>query len=75
MTSTKNRFDLNELAGAFGDLGTLIPFVAEHCRRAVFCWTYRFDTAVIEREHPAVVIQEIVERQLLEPVPARLAPR
>jgi predicted benzoate:H+ symporter BenE len=27
---TKNRFDLNELAGAFGDLGTLIPFVAAY---------------------------------------------
>jgi len=30
VTSTKNRFDLNELAGAFGDLGTLIPFVAAY---------------------------------------------
>ena len=28
MTTTNNRFDLNELAGAFGDLGTLIPFAA-----------------------------------------------
>lgn len=27
MPATKNRFDLPELAGAFGDLGTLIPFV------------------------------------------------
>jgi predicted benzoate:H+ symporter BenE len=27
---TRNRFDLNELAGAFGDLGTLIPFVAAY---------------------------------------------
>lgn len=31
MTSTQsNRFDLAELAGAFGDLGTLIPFVAAY---------------------------------------------
>ncbi len=29
-TPTKNRFDLHELAGAFGDLGTLIPFVAAY---------------------------------------------
>jgi len=29
-TATKNRFDLHELAGAFGDLGTLIPFVATY---------------------------------------------
>lgn len=27
---TKNRFDLSELAGAFGDLGTLIPFIAAY---------------------------------------------
>lgn len=30
MTHARNRFDLNELAGAFGDLGTLIPFVAAY---------------------------------------------
>lgn len=30
MSQAKNRFDLNELAGAFGDLGTLIPFVAAY---------------------------------------------
>ncbi len=30
MSDTKNRYDLAELAGAFGDLGTLIPFVAAY---------------------------------------------
>ncbi|MBI4754012.1 MAG: sulfate transporter [Betaproteobacteria bacterium] len=30
MGQTKNRYDLTELAGAFGDLGTLIPFVAAY---------------------------------------------
>ncbi len=30
MRDAKNRFDLSELAGAFGDLGTLIPFVAAY---------------------------------------------
>lgn len=30
MSQPKNRFDLPELAGAFGDLGTLIPFVAAY---------------------------------------------
>ena len=30
MTQAKNRFDLHELAGAFGDLGTLIPFVVAY---------------------------------------------
>ena len=30
MASTKNRYDWQELAGAFGDLGTLIPFVVAY---------------------------------------------
>ncbi len=30
MTHAKNRFDLAELAGAFGDLGTLIPFAVAY---------------------------------------------
>jgi MFS superfamily sulfate permease-like transporter len=30
MSAPKNRYDLAELAGAFGDLGTLIPFVAAY---------------------------------------------
>jgi len=30
MTHAKNRFDISELAGAFGDLGTLIPFVVAY---------------------------------------------
>ncbi len=30
MVRIKNRYDLAELAGAFGDLGTLIPFVAAY---------------------------------------------
>jgi len=30
MTTPRNRFDLPELAGAFGDLGTRIPFVVAY---------------------------------------------
>jgi len=30
MTQAKNRFDISEFAGAFGDLGTLIPFVVAY---------------------------------------------
>lgn len=30
MTPSRNRFDLAELSGAFGDLGTLIPFVVAY---------------------------------------------
>ena len=29
-TNTSNRFDRMEIAGAFGDLGTLIPFVVAY---------------------------------------------
>jgi len=32
MIEVKNRFDIHELAGAFGDLGTLIPFVVAYSR-------------------------------------------
>jgi len=28
--ATSNRFDIHEWAGAFGDLGTLIPFVVAY---------------------------------------------
>jgi hypothetical protein len=30
LTPHKNRYDLAELSGAFGDLGTLIPFVVAY---------------------------------------------
>ncbi len=38
------------------------PFLAECFSRSVFLWTYDFDAAVIEREQPAVVIYQLVER-------------
>jgi len=42
----------------------LNPFLAESFSRSVFLWTYDFDAAVIEREKPAVVIYQLVERVL-----------
>ncbi|HEV3203139.1 MAG TPA: hypothetical protein VGY77_02090 [Gemmataceae bacterium] len=44
----------------------LIPFLSEHFQRVFYLWQepYEFDFAAIEREKPAIVIQEIVERKL-----------
>jgi hypothetical protein len=43
----------------------LIPFLSEHFSRIVFSWEYSFDRGLVEREHPDVVIQEMVERTLI----------
>ena len=42
----------------------LRPLLAEHFSRCVFRWESDFDTALIERERPDVVIQVFVERAL-----------
>lgn len=42
----------------------LAPFLSEHFSRAVYLWENDFDPAVVEQEHPDVVIQEIVGRHL-----------
>ena len=42
----------------------LIPFLSEHFSRAVYLWQYNFDPAVVEAEHPDVVIEEWVGRKL-----------
>jgi alginate O-acetyltransferase complex protein AlgJ len=42
----------------------LSPFIAEHFGRVAFYWDDLFHPEVIERENPAVVIQELVERKL-----------
>jgi hypothetical protein len=43
---------------------SLVPFLSEHFSRAVYLWQNNFDPAVIEQEHPGVVIQEWVGRHL-----------
>ncbi len=39
-------------------------FLSESCRRAVYVARDDFDPALVEREHPDLVIQELVERKL-----------
>ncbi|EHJ48917.1 hypothetical protein DFW101_2915 [Solidesulfovibrio carbinoliphilus subsp. oakridgensis] len=56
----------------------LVPFLSEHFRRAVYLWPYpstsreirQFDKAAIEREKPALVLDEFVERYFTK-CPAR----
>jgi hypothetical protein len=43
------------------------PFLSEHFHRAAYLWQYSLDRGLIEREHPDVVIQEVVERYLRLP--------
>jgi alginate O-acetyltransferase complex protein AlgJ len=54
----------------------LVPFLSEHFSRVVYAWQNDFDATMIEREHPAVVIQEIVGRHLYGFIPSpELVPR
>jgi alginate O-acetyltransferase complex protein AlgJ len=49
----------------FGDPA---QFLSNHFGRMVMLWTDDLDPTVIEREHPDVVIEEIVERNLMRPL-------
>ena len=54
----------------------LVPFLSEHFSRAVYLWQNDFDAAGVEREHPDVVIQQIVGRHLYNFIPSpELVPR
>ena len=46
---------------------SLIPFLVDHFQRITFSWQYTFDRELVEKEHPDVVIQEMVERTLMIP--------
>jgi len=48
----------------------LAPFLSEHFSRAVYLWQNDFDAGVVEREHPDLVIQEIVGRHLHNFIPS-----
>jgi alginate O-acetyltransferase complex protein AlgJ len=48
----------------------LVPFLSEHFSRAVYVWQNDFDAALVEQEHPDVVIQEIVGRHLYGFIPS-----
>ena len=45
----------------------LIPMISENFRRIVYVSARRLDPALIEREHPDVVIEEMVERSINAP--------
>ena len=45
----------------------LIPLLSESFSRSLYSWQYTLSHEMVEREHPDVVIQEMVERVLLEP--------
>ncbi len=54
----------------------LVPFLSEHFSRAVYLWQNDFDADVVVKEHPDVVIQEIVGRHLYNFIPSpELVPR
>jgi hypothetical protein len=52
---------------SFGE--ALRPFLSEHFRRTFHSWQVLFDPVVVEQERPSVVIQEMVERSLMEDFP------
>jgi hypothetical protein len=43
----------------------LIPLLSENFHRSVYILAQAFDTVTIEREHPDIVIDEIVERGMV----------
>ena len=43
---------------------SLAPLISEHFSRVVYLWQNDFDAAVVESEHPDVVLHEIVGRHL-----------
>jgi len=54
----------------------VVPFTSEHFSRAVYLWQNDFDAEVVQREHPDIVIQEIVGRHLYNFIPSpELVPR
>ena len=47
----------------------LIPLLAENFSHILYSWQYTFNYEIVERERPAVVIQEMAERALMEGSP------
>jgi hypothetical protein len=58
-------------AVVFGDSFTagMVPFLSQHFQRIAYYWQVfpTFDVAAVVREHPDIVIQEMVERKLQYP--------
>jgi hypothetical protein len=51
----------------------MLPFLSEHFARAVYL-SHTFEPELILAEHPTLVIDEVVERQLGQPLPVNPAP-
>jgi len=51
----------------------LIPLLAENFSRSIYVGSRQLDPAFVLREHPDVVIEEMVERSLLAPAAAAMA--
>jgi len=52
----------------------LIPLLAENFRRSIYVGSRQLDPGFVLREHPDVVIEEMVERTLLAPAAVRMPP-
>ena len=46
----------------------LAPFLSEHFKRILYLSQDELDGSVVKKEHPDIVIQEIVERKLMTPI-------
>lgn len=51
---------------------TWYPFLGYHFQEVVYIWQYEWEAAFIEREKPAVVIDEMLERLFLKADPVEL---
>jgi len=52
----------------------LIPLLAENFRRSIYVGSRQLDPGFVLREHPDVVIEEMVERTLLAPAAVPMPP-
>lgn len=48
----------------------LLPYLSEEFGQTIYLWTKNLDRDFIEQEKPDVVIMEVVERDLMDPIPA-----
>ena len=55
-------------------LKPMLAILAESLERGVFVWGAEVDYTLLDREHPDVVILQMIERRLYEPVPKALPP-
>ena len=46
----------------------VLPWVAESFGRGVYLWEDGFDEKLVESEHPDIVIQELAQRKLMQPI-------